>query len=192
MSPELEQQLFDKYPKIFGDRTKPMTQTCMCWGLEIPDSWSFIIDALCNAIDHPYSTCVEVGGQLLHHDCPQVIADQVKSKFAGLRFYAHTEDTPQIAAIREKDNEKANQIHAEFNRYLDGAIGVAESLSMMTCEETGRPGQLVHRNGSPHGWMKTLCPEEAIKQGYAKVEWPKEEVERSVLDKADGLAANQP
>ena len=39
MKAELQQQIFAKYPKMFGDRTKPMTETCMCWGLEVGDGW---------------------------------------------------------------------------------------------------------------------------------------------------------
>ena len=34
MKQELEEQLYKKYPKLFGERNLPMTQTCMCWGCD--------------------------------------------------------------------------------------------------------------------------------------------------------------
>jgi len=34
-----EQEIFAKYPEIFKEKDLPMEQTCMCWGLEVPDSW---------------------------------------------------------------------------------------------------------------------------------------------------------
>jgi hypothetical protein len=34
MNKELEEQLYNKYPKLFKERSLPMTQTCMCWGIE--------------------------------------------------------------------------------------------------------------------------------------------------------------
>jgi hypothetical protein len=44
--------LIEKYPKIFQDYNKPMTETCMCWGFECGDGWFKIIDSLCSAIQH--------------------------------------------------------------------------------------------------------------------------------------------
>ena len=55
MKAELQKQLFDRYLKVFGDHTKPITQTCMCWGLEIEDSWYDIIDILCSSLTYTYS-----------------------------------------------------------------------------------------------------------------------------------------
>ena len=85
-----EQEIYEKYPKIFGDRTKPMTETCMCWGLEVPRSWLPIIDELCDAM----TTCTYTMGVRDYDDViqfPQVVADQVKEKFNSLRFYYHLE-----------------------------------------------------------------------------------------------------
>ena len=105
MNSELEQKIFDKYPKIFGDRTKPKTETCMCWGLEVGDGWYDLIDVLCEALTYTYSTSVKVDeedGKRLGIEPyefkakdnyyfqvkpPQVVAEQVKEKFGTLRFY---------------------------------------------------------------------------------------------------------
>ena len=50
MKKELQQKLYDKYPKIFRQKDLPMTQTCMCWGLNIGDGWYSLIDKLCHQI----------------------------------------------------------------------------------------------------------------------------------------------
>ena len=60
MRQELQQKLFDKYPKIFADRTKPKTKTCMCWGLEVSDGWYDLIDVLCEALTYTYSTYLQI------------------------------------------------------------------------------------------------------------------------------------
>ena len=39
MSPELQEQLYNKYPEIFADKDKSMQETAMCWGIETPDDW---------------------------------------------------------------------------------------------------------------------------------------------------------
>lgn len=60
-------------------------------------------------------------------------ASQVKEKFGGLRFYMRA-STPEMEAL----------------------IDEAETLSLKTCEECGKPGVL--RSG---GWLLTLCDEHA-------------------------------
>ena len=47
MSPELQKQLFDKYPKIFRQKDLDKMQTAMCWGIECRDGWYMLIDTLC-------------------------------------------------------------------------------------------------------------------------------------------------
>lgn len=60
---------------------------------------------------------------------PQLVADQVKEKFAGLRFYHHGGD-----------------------EFCDGVIRQAAAMSVRTCEECGAPGTVGGRS-----WIKTLC-----------------------------------
>lgn len=70
--------------------------------------------------------------------CPQVVAEQIKEKFGTLRFYYHGGD-----------------------EVIDGMVRMAESMSGVTCETCGNPGQM--RNG---GWVRTLCDKHAEEQGY--------------------------
>ena len=50
MESELEKKLFDKHLKIFGQKDLPMSQTCMCWGIDCGDGWYWIMDMLCGTI----------------------------------------------------------------------------------------------------------------------------------------------
>ena len=132
MREELDKQLCEKYPKIFADRYKPMTETCMCWGLEVGDGWYQIIDSLCNQIQHHVDWKQEQKEKYGRGEgCSQVVADQVKEKFGGLRFYYHGGDD-----------------------VIDGMVRMAESWAAYTCEQCGNIGST--RGG---GWIRTLCDE---------------------------------
>ena len=69
-----------------------------------------------------------------------IIIEQIKEKFGTLRFY-YSNGTPEI----------------------DGIVAFAEYLSSVTCEETGKRGELCHNQ---RGWYKTLCKETAERMGY--------------------------
>lgn len=130
MKEELDKLLCEKYPKIFRDRHAPMTETCMCWGLEVGDGWYQIIDSLCNQIQHRVDWKQEQKEKYGRGDgCHQVVATQVKEKFGGLRFYYEGGDD-----------------------MIDGMVRMAESWAACTCETCGNPGHM--RTG---GWIRTLC-----------------------------------
>lgn len=120
MKTELQQKIFDKYPKIFGDRTKPMTETCICWGLEVGDGWYDLIDTLCEAFTNTYTTSLELDeedgkrlnvkpyvsqdGKASYYfkvEPPQVKASQVKEKYGTLRFYHYLELDEAIFSLVE-------------------------------------------------------------------------------------------
>lgn len=106
MRQELQNKLFEKYPLIFQDRNKPKTETCMCWGIETPDEWYPVLDSLCRALQWNTDK----------NNYPQVIADQVKEKFGGLRFYCH------LAHPDNYDDKKADYQEG----VIDGLIRMAE------------------------------------------------------------------
>lgn len=112
-----EKEIYEKYPNIFCDKDKPMTETCMCWGLEVPQSWLPIIDELCDAMTScgyiQYCTEVKEGINF-----PQVVAEQVKEKYNGLRFYYRLE--------YEQENVPDSVVNEHY-RYIDGMIAYAES-----------------------------------------------------------------
>ena len=112
MSPDLDKQLCEKYPKIFARVT---------W-TEHDDGWYHIIDSLCATIQshinhkrktEPFASLTNEEFDEIH----QTRIAQVKEKFAGLRFYVDNADD-----------------------YVRGAIDNAENISFKICEICSSPG----------------------------------------------------
>lgn len=110
MSPEKDEELCKKFPKIFKDRYASMQETCMCWGFECGDGWYDLIYTLCKDIqfyiDHNMKDIPE--------EEKQVVASQVKEKYGGLRFYFSGGD-----------------------EHIEGMVSFAESMSYQICEGCG-------------------------------------------------------
>jgi hypothetical protein len=86
---ELEEKLFNRYPKIFAQHALPMTETAMNWGIECGDGWYALIYTLCAQLQH----WTDKNG------APQVEATQVKEKYGGLRFYVASANDIQQGMI---------------------------------------------------------------------------------------------
>ena len=125
MEKKLQEKLYKKYPKIFADKDKPMTETCLCWGLDIGNGWENLLDNLCGCIQGYIDNNK-------HLKISQIIAIQVKSKFASLRFYYNGGDA-----------------------HIHGMVSLAEYQSYNTCEDCGKTGNDVKQNSG--GWIVTLC-----------------------------------
>ena len=112
MKVEIQNKLFEKYPKVFRQKDLPMQQTAMCWGITCGDGWYNILDTLCGQIQHhlEYNAAKDEGTIVTE-------ATQVKEKFGGLRFYYDGGD-----------------------EFIHGLVSMAEGLSCHTCEECGSPG----------------------------------------------------
>lgn len=71
-SPE-EQRIFNRFPKMFRQANLSMQETCMCWGLEIPESWYCVIEELAGYINEIAPDCIEFS--------------DIKQKWGELRVY---------------------------------------------------------------------------------------------------------
>jgi hypothetical protein len=142
MKQELDEYLCKVYPKIFANRYKDMTETAMCWGFDCDDGWFQILNQLCNNIQH-HINWKNKDGEVV----AQVVADQVKEKFGTLRFY-----------------------YTGGDDYISGLVSMAESMSGVTCEECGAPGE---SGGS--GWISTLCETHRAEREQKRAEMFKEE-----------------
>ncbi len=120
-----------KYPEMFS---QPYG------GFAVGAGWWPIIEALCRQIDSYTKWRNNTRKSLLKdnphnypipEEVPQVVVEQIKEKFGGLRFYYQGGD--------------------EFIRGLET---MAELWAGHTCEECGKPGE--RRSG---GWIRTLCDE---------------------------------
>ena len=143
MTPELEQELYDRHPVIFEGRFLPPTQSLMCFGLECGDGWFDLIDVLCGQLENSHFNAVrrwerefaeasaDDNGMVSVPVEPRVPrAVQVKEKFGGLRFYVDLATDADYA-----------RIHA------------IESMSYRICETCGCPG----RNQQVNNWWLTSC-----------------------------------
>lgn len=150
MKAELQNKLFEKYPKIFRQKDLSMKETCMCWGIDCGDGWYALLDCLCfelqNLADNGESTYryypfgrflselfrnTKLRGRWIKKPLPQIEAIQVKEKFGTLRFY--------------------NTGYCEQSEVL---IRYAEILSSCTCEVCGSTKDASLTKGF---WLKTLC-----------------------------------
>jgi hypothetical protein len=103
------------YPKMFADRYG---------GFAVGAGWWPILEALCANIQSHIDWRNRESETV-----PQVVVEQIKEKFGGLRFYYQGGD---------------EQVH--------GMVRMAEAWAANCCEECCAPGK--SRNG---GWIRTLC-----------------------------------
>ncbi len=161
MNKELQEKLYEKYPKLFRQKDLPMTQTAMCWGIDTGDGWYNIVDSLCFCINahirnledqKKYKAGVETPkAEIPEDDISTIEFVQVKEKFGCLRVYTTYSDDA-----------------------IEGMVDMASVLSGRTCENCGNPGKIA----SYSGWYRPLCPkcaEEHVKKSGHKVDAPEED-----------------
>lgn len=128
---EFAKRMEEQFPKMFAGKYG---------GFAIGAGWWPIIESLCANIQS------HIDWQNKNHEkhpvVEQVVVEQIKEKFGGLRFYYQGGD------------EK-----------IQGMVRMAESWASTICEECGLPGK--SRNT---GWIKTLCNKhyEEREERYAK------------------------
>jgi hypothetical protein len=166
MDKKKEQKLLEEFPDIFRDYyEKDITQSCMPWGICCGNGWYDLLRLLCLEIT------------ILSRDKNiQVIADQVKEKFGGLRFYFHIKNPSASKfwwVLREFFYKC--RLGRQYNFILDlrrkfwrsteekifDIVMKAEQDSYKICEQCGQPGKT--RGG---GWVRTLC--EKCEKDYKK------------------------
>ena len=110
MSPELEQTLVAKYPKIFNIENTDARMPFPMFGIQCGDGWYDLLDTL----------CYQIQWYLDHNadkDTEQVTVAQIKEKFGTLRFYENGGDL-----------------------YIAAYIQMAQALSARICEVCGNRG----------------------------------------------------
>jgi hypothetical protein len=118
MSEEYEvfaKKMEEQFPKMFSEQYG---------GFAVGAGWWPILEALCANIQQ-HTDWKNRDGEVV----PQVVVEQIKEKFGGLRFYYQGGD---------------EQIH--------GMVRMAEAWAANCCEDCCAPG--IRRGG---GWIRTLC-----------------------------------
>ena len=140
MNEELQEKLYQKYPKIFRQKDMTAQETAMCWGIATGDGWYDLIDNLCGEIQNRVENVNRNRSYKIENSPKTLVpfnaeefvceAVQVKEKFGTLCFYTQGGDD-----------------------YIDGLISMAESISSRTCTECGQKSK-PQKN---RGWIYTLC-----------------------------------
>ena len=155
MKAELQNKLFEKYPKILGQKDLDKTQTAMCWGIACGDGWYNIIDTLCwhiqQEVDVPHKEIQNYTEWLKDPELPEETVEYFQQQIAKLKDRI----IPQVEATQVKEKYGGLRFYIMWgNEKIDALISFAESMSECTCEECGRPG-----TQDTDGWIKTLCEE---------------------------------
>jgi len=137
MKKELEQKLYDKYPKLFFQKDLDMKETCMCWGIECPDSWYHIIDIMCQSIQS-YIDIYQRFNKDGNWRPTQISFIQIKEKYGQLTVY-----------------------YSGMDEHIDGIIAMAEELSKNTCAICGNIENIIRTEG----WITYLCKSCCNKKG---------------------------
>ena len=139
------EEQYEEFAKKMEDRFPEMLGHKRYGGFAVGAGWWPIIESLCGQIDAYTKWRNNTRTALLknnphNHKIPdevhQVVVQQIKEKFGGLRFYYDGGDDT-----------------------IYGMVRIAESWADHTCEECGKPGK--SRSG---GWIKTLCDEHAAER----------------------------
>ena len=139
MDKNLELELVKKYPKILREYGGDPKQTCMSWGIEHDSGWFKLLDECMAKLQYFCDLCSRDGEEV------QVVANQIKEKYGTLSFYT---------SVYGGDNIQHD--------IIDDIIDKAERKSVYTCEVTGEHGVPCKKGG----WYRTLCYEQARKDGY--------------------------
>lgn len=156
MNAEFEQKLADDFPFMrrnqSGESDGKITNIYQKWGFQCGDGWYDLIHDLCHEITDRY----EKEGISV-----DIVVEQIKEKFAGLRFYYSYAGSPpsfhaldflggsSIRLYPETDNDK----HKSLRRDIADIVRKYEALSKTVCENCGAKGET--RMDLP--WKKTLC-----------------------------------
>ena len=112
MSPELERQLVERYPKIFNVGAVDSRLPFPMFGIECGDGWYDLLNTVCGSIQWHLDHNADA-------DTEQVTVEQIKEKFGTLRFYESGGDSVTAAYVR-----------------------IVEDISAKLCEVCGNRGRL--------------------------------------------------
>lgn len=156
MRDELEQKLAEDFPFMkrnpSGESIKKITNIYQKWGCQCGDGWYKMIHDLCQEITDRY----EKDGIPV-----DIVVEQIKEKFASLRFYYSYPDSPpafhaldflggsSIRLYPESDNDE----HKGLRKDIAEIVRKYEELSRTVCEICGEKGEA----RMDLRWKRTLC-----------------------------------
>ena len=152
----------ERFPILFQNKDKPMTETCMCWGIECPKGWYYILEQLCNELEYSNMDYVAKWGMA-------IVAEQVKEKYGTLRFYFDVRNVDSNGKIdNEHQNCKLNDVQSKIvsehiYMFAQQLINEAENKNKdnyADCREPLTPDNKVETKG----WISYFCQEKKKKR----------------------------
>ncbi len=187
MREELEIKLGKDFP--FMKRTnKEDGSIYQRWGCECADGWYQLLHSLCQEITDTYS----------HAGLPiDIIVEQVKEKFATLRFYYSFEGAPcpiqafdclsdGTSILFQPQNELDSEDKKNLRKDIAKIVRKYEEKSKFVCEGCGNDGTI--RIELP--WKRTLC-DQCLSEHLQKIEHRKIEQKRQIQELKDKLKEKQ-
>jgi hypothetical protein len=177
MTPELDQHIREKYPKIFQYPCE----------MSIDDGWFDIIDMLCaNIQSHINQTRRNRHDSLLYNRAlSRAICGDFSTYSRLTEWHRQQLDEdlddiepqlkivpcacPQVVVSQIK--EKFGTLRFYYtggDEYVDGLEHMAESMSAKICENCGCPGE--SRSTKKNHYIRVLCDKHAIELGYIEDE----------------------
>lgn len=156
MKAEMELKLQEDFPFMKQNRIEGEKNIYKKWGCECSNGWYQLIYDLCQAITDRYAK----------EDVPiDIVPEQIKEKFASLRFYYSFKDTScSLQAIDclngfsirfEPQNNDKNENIKNLRHDIREIVRAYEEKSKTICEFCGKDGIL----RTDMYWKKTLCDE---------------------------------
>lgn len=166
MSPELQDHLFSKYPRLFKNYGYVMSPSSR--GIQCGDGWFAIISRLCKSIqgridysrtakarillfNRALKAGIEGRHGLLHsyfqfgeksYKVEPWIVDRVHDEIAEAQFKLPKDAVRQVYFHQIKQKHGSLCINYEGgDSYIEGMIGMAHSVSGDICEKCGRTGK---------------------------------------------------
>lgn len=176
MTPELDNKLCNKYPKLFANRHASVAESAMAWGLAVDDGWYNIINVLCysiqsridysrkqraSAIKYNRALTRALAGDtigMLHFlssvsPAPKWAIDHCQKEVNAATYKPVPDALTQLTVAQVKEKFGTLRFYADGGDHTSYCmISMAESMSSCTCEVCGAPGKL--RSG---GRARTLC-----------------------------------
>ena len=108
MTPELEQKIYDRYPKLFQQKDFTIQQSCMPWGIECEDGWYDLIVELCEKIKNipvSFSQMKEKLGWLAAYMQPEEGCTDEQVKFLMNVEMEYLDKSLTVCEVCGKDGE---------------------------------------------------------------------------------------
>ena len=173
MKAELQNKLIQKYPKLFQDVLdgKGPTETLMCFGCECGDGWYDLLDSTLAAI---YNHCENEERRREERFKEKHTFRYWRRAWFDLKwtlrqwwynwFPAEGDDYEFFRLSQVKEKYGGLEVYTwSCDDFVDGAVSVAENMSLKLCEKCGDPGQpnYLDENGEHipdfGGWIRTRC-----------------------------------